>query len=245
MTQKELDHIIKQHFLWLQDKRKGKQADLSWCKLGRLCIPKDTDLRYALMIGTDLSGLHLEGVALSRADLAQAVFRKAKLTDMNLYESRLTSATFDQAQLRNITFREGRMENASFFKASMCNVQFLHADLRLTVFNAARVESSKLSSCDCTGCNFTGAKLVDDTIIKSTTLQQVQGLRYAQVSFTGFGANNRMLTAYETASGIRYSCGCFEGTEKELRAFIKYDNLGLTASRMKALRIVTRLINDV
>jgi uncharacterized protein YjbI with pentapeptide repeats len=61
-----LKEILEQHKLWLEDKTKGKRADLSYVDLSY------ADLSDANLSGADLSGANLRYVNLRYADLSGA-----------------------------------------------------------------------------------------------------------------------------------------------------------------------------
>jgi len=76
LTQKELDEILRKHTLWLQDKKRGIRADLSY---------------------TDLSGLNLAGDNLTNANCTGARFNGANCTDACFHtKNGLETVTYDE-----------------------------------------------------------------------------------------------------------------------------------------------------
>ena len=66
---------------------------------------------------------------------------------------------------------------------------------------------------------------------------------WAQVSFAGHGECGRMLTAYQQTDEqpMQFQCGCFSGTEDELRAYIASHDATLAPSRLLAIETVKAL----
>ena len=69
---------------------------------------------------------------------------------------------------------------------------------------------------------------------------------FAQIAFKGHGECGRMLTAIrQVADGpVLFQCGCFLGSEPELRAFIAGDEPEMVRSRILALDTVLVLLNS-
>jgi hypothetical protein len=73
-----LQEILEQHKMWLEDKTKGKRADLSDANLFDANL-RDANLRYADLRGANLSDANLSGVDLHGANLHGADLRYADL----------------------------------------------------------------------------------------------------------------------------------------------------------------------
>jgi len=89
MINEELKEILNKHKLWLEDKEKGKRADLY-----------GADLRGADLHGADLYGANLYGANLRGADLYGADLRGANLSFANLRGADLYGANLYGADLR-------------------------------------------------------------------------------------------------------------------------------------------------
>ena len=87
---------------------------------------------------------------------------------------------------------------------------------------------ANLSGADLSGANLSGANLY----------------AYAQVSFKGHGECGRMLTVIRQKEGdeLRFYCGCFRGTEQELRQYIADSDPKYAKTRTLALDTVLALI---
>ncbi len=71
-----------------------------------------------------------------------------------------------------------------------------------------------------------------------SNLQEIQGTPFAQVSWTKHGERGRMLSAVKLPGGLRFFCGCFKGTELELREYITNGAAEHRESRTKALDFI-------
>lgn len=69
---------------------------------------------------------------------------------------------------------------------------------------------------------------------------------YAQVSFLGHGECGRMLTAIKQTeeSEIYLCCGCFRGSEKDLKDFIANGEERFRKSRTLAMKTVLKLLKE-
>ena len=101
------------------------------------------------------------------------------------------------------------------------------ADLSRAYLSGAYLSRADLSRADLSGANLSRADLS----------------AWAQVSFAGHGECGRMLTAYQQTDEqpMQFQCGCFSGTEDELRAYIASHDATLAPSRLLAIETVKAL----
>ena len=97
---------------------------------------------------------------------------------------------------------------------------------------SAYLSGAYLSRADLSRANLSGADL-----------SRADLSAWAQVSFAGHGECGRMLTAYQQTDEppMRFQCGCFSGTEDELRAYIASHDATLAPSRLLAIETVKAL----
>ena len=104
MKQSELNHILKQHKLWLESNgNKGKKADLTNADLWGADLT-EANLTDANLSGANLTAAYLTNANLTNADLTDANLYRANLHRANLTDSTLNSkymayARVDQSQL--------------------------------------------------------------------------------------------------------------------------------------------------
>jgi len=102
MTNKELKEILDQHQIWLEDRSKGKRADLR---------------------RVDFSGVDLSGVNLSRADLRRANFSGANLVEANLSGAILRGVNLQGVDLQGVDLRYVYIGRANLFGADLTKIK--------------------------------------------------------------------------------------------------------------------------
>ena len=69
-----------------------------------------------------------------------------------------------------------------------------------------------------------------------------KGLRHASICFTGFGECDRKLTVVGLPEGLTYFCGCFKGSETDLREYIDRGEDDLRESRLAGLECLKAVL---
>ena len=90
----------------------------------------------------------------------------------------------------------------------------------------ANLSEANLSEADLSEANLRGAK----------------GIIYAQVSFNWHGERGRQLSAVKIGEEVILFCGCFKGSEDDLKKYIRDSKEEYIASRTSALNAVMSLI---
>jgi hypothetical protein len=98
MNAKELNEILRLHWLWLNNEPGGRQASLHKANL-RYANLSYTDLRKAALSDSDLIGAYLVGADLSYSDLSGADLRGVDLSDTYLRGADLRVAKLHNAEL--------------------------------------------------------------------------------------------------------------------------------------------------
>jgi len=160
-----------------------------------------------------LSGTGGKRANLSRADLSGANLSRADLYGANLYGADLSGANLSGANLSG-------------------------ADLY-----GANLSGADLSGADLSGADLSRA-ILSRAILSRAILSRAILSGYAQVSFKGHGEIGRMLTAIRQTpdSELYFCCGCFRGSESDLRTYIAEGLEKLRESRTLALETVLKLI---
>jgi hypothetical protein len=167
----------------------------------------------ALKACADLSCANLSCANLSRANLSCADLSRANLSGANLSEANLSGANLSGANLSGANLSGADLSGANLSGANLSGADLSCADL---------------SRANLSGANLSGADLS----------------AYAQVSFKGHGECGRMLTVIRQKEGgeLRFYCGCFNGTEQELRQYIADGGKKCAKTRTLALETVLVLI---
>ena len=154
--------------------------------------------------------------------------RRANLTGANLTGADLRGTNFTGASLRGINLRGTNLRGTNLTRADLTRADLTGANL-----TRANLMRANLTGADLTGADLTG-----------TDLTGVYPLTYAQVSFSSHGECGRMLTGVQQKGGgpTHFYCGCFFGTEQDLRSYIAEGPDNLKSSRTLALETVIHLI---
>ena len=144
-----------------------------------------------------------------------AVKARAYLSGANLSGANLSRAYLSGADLSGADLSGAYLSGADLSRADLSRAYLSGADLR---------------GADLSGAHLSGAHLSG----------------FAQIAFKGHGECGRMLTAIrQVADGpVLFQCGCFLGSEPELRAFIAGDEPEMVRSRILALDTVLVLLNS-
>jgi uncharacterized protein YjbI with pentapeptide repeats len=190
-------------------------------------------LKEAIKTRANLSGANLSGANLSRADLYGANFSGADLSGANfsganLYGANLSRADLSGADLSGANFSVANLSGADLYGANLSGANLSRADLSRADLSGANLYGADLSRADLSVANLSGADLY----------------AHAQVSFKGHGKCGRMLTVIRQKEGdeARFFCGCFRGTEAELRQYIADGYKGYVKTRTLALETVLTLL---
>ena len=152
-----------------------------------------------------------------RADLTDADLTGAILTDADLTGATLTHATLTRAILTRAILTRAILTRAILTDADLTDADLTDADLT----------DADLTDADLTGADLTGAILTDADL--------PVGTKTALCSWTDHGERGRTLTALLHDGALTYRCGCFCGTEAELRQYIADGKERYRASRTIAV----------
>ena len=157
----------------------------------------------------DLSGAYLGGADLRGADLRGADLSGAYLGGADLRGADLSRADLSAAQLRG---------------ADLSRAYLGGADL-----SAAQLRGAYLSRAYLGGADLSAAQL------RGADLSEVLGFEVAACHWSSHGEVGRQLSAVLLPDGLHFYCGCFNGSEQELRSYIANGGAQYVASRTKAL----------
>ena len=108
------------------------------------------------------------------------------------------------------------------------------ANLSGADLSGADLSGASLSDANLSGANLSGANLSDANLYDADLYGAV-GILRSECAWTDHGECGRTLLCVLVDSTPRYFCGCFAGTEMELRAYISNGAEELKASRTIAL----------
>lgn len=82
LTQEQLNNILEKHYLWLNKKVGGEQAEISMCNLTNLDL-RNANLNSASIQGCDLTNVDLSGSNLCFANFSGSLLTKATMKSVN------------------------------------------------------------------------------------------------------------------------------------------------------------------
>jgi hypothetical protein len=160
-----------------------------------------------------------------RAYLAGADLAGACLAGANLSRADLAGANLSRADLAGACLAGANLSRANLSLANLSRVNLAGAYLA-----GANLSRANLSRATLAGVNLAGANL--------------SGLRWVSVGWHGHGECGRMLTGLLVGGEVKYQCGCFYGTDAELRAYIANGDAKYAASRTKAVDFAASCLNE-
>lgn len=93
------------------------------------------------------------------------------------------------------------------------------------------------------GANLSGANLIGANL-SDADLSGAFGVKYAQLTFSGFGESNRLISLIEMNDELIFFCGCFNGNKERLKKYIEEGNEVYKKSRTLAMDTLIALINN-
>ncbi|PCI37431.1 MAG: hypothetical protein COB46_13505 [Rhodospirillaceae bacterium] len=179
ISDENLEEVIKNHSLWLKDKKQGMKADLSETNLQDKVI-SNVNLKGANLHNVDLSFSVLENVNLAGADLSDSDIVEVDWKGVNL-----SGANFSRADLRESQILQGPRNDKGFCKISDCSkANFSHANLTNVDLNKAILfdvdfSHAILRNVDFGKANMGGADLSDADIGKANfDSSYISGVKY-------------------------------------------------------------------
>lgn len=150
--------------------------------------------------------------------------------------------TFSGADLRGVKLFGADLRGANLFEADLFGADLRDVDLRGASLFGADLREANLIGADLRSTNLIDARLSGASLNRAN-LSMAKGVVYAQMSFAGHGEMGRQLLAVKIDEQIMFFCGCFQGTEADLREYIEDGNEELKASRTFALETCLKAID--
>ena len=149
-------------------------------------------------------------------------------------ESQDTMKTFTKLELAVVLEKHAKWlrnedggERADLSRAYLSGADLSGADLSRAYLSGAYLSRAYLSGADLSRADLSGACYA-----------------WAQVAFSEHGECGRMLVAFQAAEDSPvFQCGCFYGSESDLRTYIEDGNPELKESRLLALECALKLIS--
>jgi hypothetical protein len=167
--------------------------------------------------GVDLEGADLDDANLSGANLEDAYLPGAQLVGANLSGANLSGANLECTNLLGANLSGANLKIANLLDANLSN---------------ANLKGANLAFVNLLGANLSGA-----------SLHNALGITWAYCGWTHHGECDRPLLGVIVNGEARYFCGCFSGTEAELREYISKDPT-LAPSRIAALEFVAAKLKE-
>ena len=168
VSQDELDVILEKHKEWLNDKRYGKRADLSYF---------------------DLSHANLSNANLRSSDLCCANLSHADLSNANLHSSDLCYANLTHVNLRNADLQFSYLKNANLRKSNLT-----YGSLRFAFLSNVDLTGANLRGADLCETTLIGAKL--DGVITDGETQGFNLICPEEGSFIGWKKAKAVVNGY-------------------------------------------------
>lgn len=144
----------------------------------------------------------------------------------NLSYADLIDVDLSGAHLSGANLRGSILYDANLSNADLSGADFSSANLRNADFSNADMSDANFSEAILSGADFSGS---------------IGGPSYYSISWIGHGEQGRRLHAVEQNGELVFSCGCWSGSESDLRQYIKDGDADYRASRLKALDIILEL----
>jgi hypothetical protein len=192
-----------------------------------------------------------DNVIFDSVSFKKTVFRDCVCFDCVFKNCKFEKARFWGGRWSGVRVDRCDFSNSNFFDMIICCCPLRGSDLRGVAMADVVVVKGEIKKCNMTGASvsrvmFSGTSFSDvdleDAIFDGVCMSEVVGMDYASVSFPGHGEIGRLLLAVRHGSGVLYHCGCFHGTEEELREYIDNHNVFYVKSRMLALETVKGLL---
>ena len=131
------------------------------------------------------------------------------------------------------------LSGADLFGANLSGATLSRADLFRADLFRANLSGATLFRANLSGATLSGANLTRADLTRAVH-------NWAQVAWKGHGECGRMLTAVQLKKDdkIMFFCGCFTGSEEELREYIRSGKETYAASRTKALHVLLDILTS-
>ena len=225
---RRLKEVFKLHKKWLEDEEDGKRADLSDENLSDVDL-NNSDLRYIILRGTNLS----------EANLISSNLRGVNLTYANLRGSDLRGANLTYANLRGSDLEDANLSDANLIDANLISSNLKGADLRGSDLRGVDLKGSDLKGADLKGANLTRANLssADLKNVKYNNTTSFFALQCQEEgSFIGYKkANNKIVKLLITKDAKRSSattrkCRCSKAKVLSITSISGEENFEKVAS---------------
>ncbi len=152
----------------------GPAEDVTW---------DDLRVSGAVLVGSELPGLHLTDCLVTGADLAAARWHRSSWRRVEVRDARLTGAVFERATLSRARFVRCRIDGVDLAEAELADVRFEDCDLTDSYLGRARLEGVAFVRCDLAGVDTQDATFADVDLRTSSIdrVARVGALRGARV----------------------------------------------------------------
>ena len=147
----------------------------------------------------------------------------------------------DNSQLIKEAVINAILKGANLSGANLSGANLSWANLSDANLSDANLSDANLSGANLSWANLSGANL-SGANLSGANLSGAKGIIYAQVSFNWHGERGRQLSAVKIGEEVFLFCGCFKGSEDDLKKYIRDSKEEYIASRTSALNAVMSLI---
>lgn len=157
-----------------------RKIDLSHCWVEEALF-NSTDLRYAIISGSDCCGTTFRDVDLRGANLSGSVFTNADFNGSNLQGANLSGSIFLDAHLVSVDLTGANLSGSDFSNSLLHNSNLSNCDLSKACLDNAFLRNTNLYKANLTGTSLCGASLEEARFIKAkllgTNLSQARMIR--------------------------------------------------------------------
>ena len=168
IEQPDLNRIMDEHKHWLEDKNKGKRADLSHVDFSDMDLSgmdfSYADMRYALFMNTKLNGTNLSfaelngsnfrcselnGVIIDGTDFTQAGILHSPMNNCKGKDTKFFFATIWDNEMKN-----SELINACFLDGEVCDVDFTGSNLEHAMFDNVDLDNTIFANTNLKNASF-------------------------------------------------------------------------------------------
>ena len=138
-----------------------------------LTVPQGGAEGIIRLVGSDLSGITLQGAWLLGADLGETVLRGAELQQTVLKGAMLFGADLSLADLRRAVLQNARLDTAKLVDANLEGAFLQGANVALADFTRANVAGADFTNANMLGTNFTGSNITREQLNAAADIRGV------------------------------------------------------------------------
>lgn len=230
------------------------------CVTMRMCSVESAIFNGADIVECNFELCAAHNTLFNNATIERSTFSNCDFTESKFESATLTRSNFVSCDFYTASMRKCLISDCEFVKVNLCGASFRNSSIRRTklnvtdiscvYFNSAKLSDVCIYDCAIAYSIFTGVKF-SKVVMQGVTSESVTGIhRIVSVGFTLHGVRGRQLTVYQLTAKSKpvFNCGCFIGSEKQLRQYISREDRcsaryrNIYRSRLKAIETAITLL---